>query len=461
MFCEVLRVIVPIDKLIISDLDKGEDFWSFKKDCERDYVHGLFAYPAMMVPQMQREILNIFKNRIEGENQFTIFDPFMGSGTIMVEGMLQGANIIGVDINPLAYLVSKVKTTIYSITALENSIKRLFREIQENEKTPVETNFDNINKWFKEDVILGLDHIKKQIENEKSLKLRRYMWVAFSETVRTVSNSRSSTYKLHIKDEKAIDEFDKDSIEIFKIILTKNLDSTKQYQNKLQELGYIIENGNHKKYIGEIKIILGNSLIDSKRICKKFNPNLIITSPPYGDNHTTVTYGQYSVLSLKWINMNDIVKDIDNTVVSTLSEIDKRSMGGKKYESINTKQCSFLEASPTLKYQLNEIESIDKNKVNKILSFYNDFYIFIKSIEIVSSNTYVVMTVGNRTVAKTKIKMDEILNELFIDSDFEFIYKFDRNILNKRMPVINHTDKETGHKSETMTKEYVLIFKKR
>lgn len=454
-------MILPIDNLIISDLDKGEEFWSFKKDYERDYVHGLFAYPAMMVPQMQREILNIFKNRIKDENEFTIFDPFMGSGTIMVEGMLQGANIIGVDINPLAYLVTKVKTTIYSTIALEKSINRLFRGIQENERTPVETNFDNINKWFKKDVILDLDHIKKQIENEKSLKLRRYMWVAFSETVRIVSNSRSSTYKLHIKDEKVIEEFDKDSIEIFKTILSKNLDSTKEYQNKLQELGYITKNGNHKKYVGKVQIFLSDSLIESKIICKKFNPNLIITSPPYGDNHTTVTYGQYSVLSLRWINMDDIAKGVDNTMISTLSEIDKRSMGGKKYESINTKECSFLESSPTLKQQIIEIENIDKDKVNKILSFYDDFYTFIKSIEIVSSDTYVVMTVGNRTVAKTKIKMDEILNELFLDSNFDFIYKFDRNILNKRMPVINHTDKETGHRSETMTKEYVLIFKKR
>ena len=74
-------MILPVDKQIIKELDKGEEFWSFKKDCERDYVHGLFAYPAMMVPQMQREILNVFKNKISDRNSFTIFDPFMGSGT--------------------------------------------------------------------------------------------------------------------------------------------------------------------------------------------------------------------------------------------------------------------------------------------------------------------------------------------------------------------------------------------
>lgn len=236
-------MILPVDKLIISDLDKGEDFWSIKKDGDRDYVHGLFAYPAMMVPKMQREILDVFNNKIGTNGILTVFDPFMGSGTIMVEGMLHGANIIGIDINPLAYLVSKVKTTIYSLKSLNKSVQELLDSISKNERTPIETNFDNIEKWFKRDIILDLDHIKKQIQQESSLKVRRFMWVAFSETVRSVSNSRSSTYKLHIKDSKTIDKFDKDAIRVFRAILIKNFNSTKEYQERLDELGYIIKNG--------------------------------------------------------------------------------------------------------------------------------------------------------------------------------------------------------------------------
>lgn len=454
-------MILPVDKDIIKALDKGEEFWSFKKDCERDYVHGLFAYPAMMVPKMQREILKVFKNRMDNSNRLTIFDPFMGSGTIMVEGMLNGANIIGVDINPLAYLVSKVKTTIYSVSALETSVNALVYNIDNNAMTPIETDFDNITKWFKPEIIKGLDHIKKQIQNVPSLKTRRYLWVAFSETVRSVSNSRSSTYKLHIKEEQKIAEFDKNCIDVFKSILLKNLESTKQFQTRLEQLSHIESTGSKKRYVGDIQISLGDSLKKSGKICEKNALDIIITSPPYGDNHTTVTYGQYSVLALRWINLDDIAKNIDYNIIATLSEIDKQSMGGKTFEGSDDKVSDFLIASNTLMEQIQVIKSLDKNKTNKILSFYNDFFVFIKSIENVSSNTYVVMTVGNRTVAKTKIRMDEILNELFYSEGFEFVYKFDRNILNKRMPTINHTDKNTGHKYETMTKEYVLILKKR
>ena len=454
-------MILPVDKQIIKELDKGEEFWSFKKDCERDYVHGLFAYPAMMVPQMQREILNVFKNKISDRNSFTIFDPFMGSGTIMVEGMLQGANIIGIDINPLAYLVSKVKTTIYSIKSLDKSVCMLFENIDQTDRTGVETNFDSINKWFKLDVIQDLDHIKKQIEKENSLKIRRYMWVSFSEAVRTVSNSRSSTYKLHIKDEKKIDDFDKDTIAVFKNIMSKNLKSTKQFQKRLEDLNLIVKNKTRCSYNGVIKILLGNSLKLSKKISEQYSPDLVITSPPYGDNHTTVTYGQYSILALRWINLSDINKNIDKSIISTLCEIDKRSMGGMNYEFDNDETNILLELSPTLRSHIGQIEKIDKEKIRKIISFYYDFYEFVNAVKNIPSDSYVVMTVGNRTVAKTKIRMDEILIELFSNSEFDSIYKFDRKILNKRMPIINYTDKNTGHRSETMTKEYVLIMKKR
>jgi len=457
----VAKVILPVDKQIIKELDKGEEFWSFKKDCERDYVHGLFAYPAMMVPQMQREILNVFKNKISDRNSFTIFDPFMGSGTIMVEGMLQGANIIGIDINPLAYLVSKVKTTIYSIKSLDKSVCMLFENIDQTDRTGVETNFDSINKWFKLDVIQDLDHIKKQIEKENSLKIRRYMWVSFSEAVRTVSNSRSSTYKLHIKDEKKIDDFDKDTIAVFKNIMSKNLKSTKQFQKRLEDLNLIVKNKTRCSYNGVIKILLGNSLKLSKKISEQYSPDLVITSPPYGDNHTTVTYGQYSILALRWINLSDINKNIDKSIISTLCEIDKRSMGGMNYEFDNDETNILLELSPTLRSHIGQIEKIDKEKIRKIISFYYDFYEFVNAVKNIPSDSYVVMTVGNRTVAKTKIRMDEILIELFSNSEFDSIYKFDRKILNKRMPIINYTDKNTGHRSETMTKEYVLIMKKR
>ena len=65
----------------------------------------------------------------------------------------------------------------------------------------------------------------------------------------------------------------------------------------LRESGHLSKNG---YYRGEVNIRLDDS--------SKPNPDvgahdLIVTSPPYGDNNTTVPYGQYSYLPLQWIDL--------------------------------------------------------------------------------------------------------------------------------------------------------------
>lgn len=65
---------------------------------------------------------------------------------------------------------------------------------------------------------------------------------------------------------------------------------------------------------------------------KKFRTNstdFICTSPPYGDNGTTVTYGEFSILSLLWIDSKDL-EISHELLMSNFASIDTFSLGGKK-----------------------------------------------------------------------------------------------------------------------------------
>ena len=455
-------MITNVDKRIAEALNKGEEYWTFKEDAERDYVHGLFAYPAMMVPKMQREILEAFSSNLPSTEDITIFDPFMGSGTILVEGMLRGYNIIGVDINPLAYLVAKVKTEIYSTKRLKRSIDNLLSRISKDTKVQAPTKFENIDKWFKPEITIELDIIKQEIRKEDCLKIRRFFWAVFSDTVRTVSNARSCTYKLYMKTEKAIDNYDKSPIDVFSEYIIAAYDGVVSFQNKLEKEGHLSDTRRGKKYKGSIDIHLANTIDVASQICEKYNPDLVITSPPYGDNETTVTYGQYSVLELRWMDLNDIGKGIDPSVIDSQSRIDRISMGGTIEKKLCAQQKTKIAAkSPTLHNQIEQIESADKNKVWKVISFYNDFDDFANTLSKLKSNAYLIMTVGNRTVAKQKIKMNEIMKELFAYYGFDFSFEFTRRIIRKRMSIINARDAESGTLLESMNKEYIIILKKR
>ena len=53
--------------------------------------------------------------------------------------------------------------------------------------------------------------------------------------------------------------------------------------------------------------------------------NISITSPPYGENATTVPYGQFSILPLLWIDKNDL--ELEGWEFESYSSIDTNSIG--------------------------------------------------------------------------------------------------------------------------------------
>ena len=229
----------------------------------------------------------------------------MVSGTVLVEGMLRGLDVYGIDINPLAYLVAEVKANPIKIDYLNEKIQELFNRINNINFIYKITFFQGINKWFKDDIIRDLSKIKSSIMCEKDIAVRRIFWISFCQIVRESCNSQHSTFKLHIKKEDKIKGFEFDTISEFKKHVLNVKDSMDQFE---EMLGDKLIKRKNIRYRNKVKIVNGDSnrIISDNRRFKENSIDLIFTSPPYGDNHTTVTYGQYSILQLKWMNLKDI-----------------------------------------------------------------------------------------------------------------------------------------------------------
>ena len=435
---------------------ESEDHWDYRgtNNSERDYVHGFCTYPAMMVPKMQREMLDVCLNQIQGTTPF-LLDPFAGSGTILVEGMLKGLNIVGIDVNPLAILLCKVKTTILDPVILEEKRIQLINRITAINEIKLHQ-FNGIDKWFTEKAILDLSKLRQSIIAEESIEHRRFFWATFCEVVRIVSNSRDCTYKLHIKEQADIDNYDKDAIELFKSTLRYNSDKYNEFYAELKNRGHLKRDG--LSYRGKVKVVLSDSIQYLNHSKQKYS--LIFTSPPYGDNHTTVSYGQYSIMPLRWIDYKDIDDSIDESMLATLYEIDNKSLGGQSSnKSLTSERRKVVTKSTTLKAQLYDINSIAEQQSNKIIAFYSDYDRFLEALSRkMKPNAISVWTLGNRKVAKQEIYMDKIMIELCERYDVNLLTSFTRKILNKRMPKLNGYQGENKGLQSTMTREHILIF---
>jgi len=83
--------------------------WSFAWLTPREtgYVtHGYHRYPAKFIPQVARRLIE--EHSGPGD---VVVDPFMGSGTTLVEALMAGRRARGLDINPAAVIASRAKTT--------------------------------------------------------------------------------------------------------------------------------------------------------------------------------------------------------------------------------------------------------------------------------------------------------------------------------------------------------------
>src|SRR5437868_4039724 len=81
--------------------------WDFADARTGDGPHGIHPYPAKFIPQIPRALIELYH---PGDNS-PVLDPFCGSGTTLVEACAAKIPSVGIDLNPLATLVAKVKTT--------------------------------------------------------------------------------------------------------------------------------------------------------------------------------------------------------------------------------------------------------------------------------------------------------------------------------------------------------------
>lgn len=415
-------------KDIVGELNKYPDgYWDFKGKIKTG-IHNIGKYPATMVPDMQYELLSIIAKQIKGNN-IKLLDPFCGSGTTLVIAQDLGIDSTGIDINPYATLLSYVKTNIYDYEKVQFAIDKIENNLNK-EQNIEEHYFYNIEKWFRKDVIQSLSKIRQFIIAEEDASIRKFFWVCLSETIFKFSNDRTSTFKLHILPEEKINLIQDNCIEFFIDKIKENA-SLLRYEEK-----------------NKVKIIYGDCCdIMQHKLKKKFK--IICTSPPYGDNSTTVTYGQASILYLKWIDNKDLL--CEPSVLETYSKIDKISIGGEKREACNTKSIQLLNN------YLNEI-SVDKR--SKVINFFEDYYIALKSMEsCLAKDGYLIMTVGNRSVDAIMQPLDSITIEMADKLGLQLVSKFNRNILYKKTPLILYPAKNKKI-INSISEETILIFSK-
>lgn len=441
-----------IDQLLLKEIEQAtsedSDVWTCPDSNRREYCHSFFQYPAMMVPAVQKRLIDIVSS--VAKNTQNMIDPMMGSATTLVASMENGLNCYGQDINPLAILISKVRTGPFKVEKAKKQAISLLERIDSDDSDKVAVRFKGLNKWFKPKAQKQLSKIVRGIRGEKDVFIRRVFWVVLAETVRVSSNDRTSTFKLHIRPIEEINKRNFSLIDVFTLHLDKTLEDYEAHKNLLAKSGQL----QNETYSGEVHIRLANSKLGIYSPCGVEFYDLLVTSPPYGDNKTTVTYGQHSYLPLQWIDLIDIDDQVNKDFLRTTMEIDSRSLGGK-LSGIDQEKINQLCVDSSAFFETRKaIGKVDVSLVKKVDAFLIDLNQTIENIfAVMKPNSYQIWTIGNRCVGGIEVPNVTIVKELIEKNQGKLVATVERDIIRKRMAKRNST-------SSLMNTEDILIFRK-
>ncbi len=419
---------------------KAVDYsWSFSDKSQKDtaYItHSYYTYPAKFIPQLASRLITMYSEPLD-----LVIDPFMGSGTTMVESLVNKRKCVGVDINEIAYLVAKVKATPLDTKKLQKEFDKLTFDLNAknslfceeiSDKISFETSAqERIDYWFKPKQKQELANILAHILNIADKDLRDFFLVAFAQILKTCSiwlqKSIKPTRDLHKKEA--------DCYALFLSQAKKMLTKHTQYNALLDE-----------KVRLNVNEFLNISCADCRALSVEDNcAKLIVTSPPYV---TSYEYADLHQLPSLWLGF-----------LRNLSEFRQKFIGSSFTQKSN------LPLQSLIAEQI--INQLKGKKADEVRNYYADmFQSFTQMHRVLKPKGKACIVIGNTQFKGVDILNAEVFCEQMQNIGFKIHDIIHREIPSKMLP--STRDAKSGRFAKTQNTdklvyptEYILIMEKK
>lgn len=264
----------------LNNLGKLEVWTAIGTNNELSYsTHGMFRFFGKFPPPIAKYLINKYTNK-----NSLIIDPMGGSGTTVLECLLNNRKCFSFDTNPLMTLIQKTKINYIDeriINLFLNNIKKKYKPISFKKNISNFVGLKNPNHFFLTETLDSLMGLKLIIDNIKNSKIRDFFRVCFLSIVRRVSKATTQQGRLFLD----VDTAEKNALPFF----IKKVEKLKKRVSNLPKI--------KKKIVIKTKNILEKELF--KPYYKK--ADLIILHPPYFNSYK---YSSITSLETFWMNID-------------------------------------------------------------------------------------------------------------------------------------------------------------
>ena len=405
------------------------------KKSER-YSHLIHSYPAKLLVNIPYYFLA--SDALCPKNGI-VLDPFCGTGTVLLEAVLSGRNALGADANPLAKLITTVKTIHIPRETLSNTLVTTL--IRAKKYRRVVNHPEAVVVWYSNKSLRQLTNVQRSIAEIEDEQQRAFFELCFSNVVRKVSyadpsisvpvhwnperfNShpeRMNEIRKRLQQLETVDVYDK-----FEIVCKSNIDRINTLKNHICD-------GITAKSISDDARKLG---LESNSV------DLILTSPPYAGAQK---YIRASWLNLYWLNL---VK------IEDIRELKTHNIGREDYRKEEIYELyTGIEAADIV---LKELYKMGNAKRAFLAANYlNEMKVALdESCRVLKKGGYMVIVIGNNTVCQRPFSTQDYLTTYLQSKGMHLEFKLIDDIksyglMTKRNVTANR-----------ISSEWVLVLKK-
>ncbi|MBI4333023.1 MAG: hypothetical protein HY673_17285 [Chloroflexi bacterium] len=351
------------------------------------YTHGLHRFPGKFIPNVVRYI---FRTTLASAGQGALLDPFCGSGTTLVEAALAGRRFVGKDLDPLAVMMSKAKTTPLE-TAQVAELEAFWAKHDFSRTDPSQVpDIPDLGHWFSDRAVAELSTIKARCLDLPPL-LSGFCLVVFSSVIRRVSKADDQTQKTYVSH--TLPKNPPLPSRLFPVFMQRALKAMMTYSMTVP-----------KPVHGVVRC--GDSRLD--------DPSLeyddILTSPPYIDS---IDYVYNQLLEYYWL-MHELGFDSYQSVRAFRRE----PMGARKYRASELTHLETTKYLDGFKDQFNTVctaigrTSPEEERV--LRSFFLDFAVHLAGVAAQQRpGRFYICIVGNSYIRGVTVPTVEIVTQLF------------------------------------------------
>lgn len=261
---------------ISLDSRLGRVDWSFAQRSKAFAIEAIHPYPAKFIGDIPRT----FIETLPIPPDTAVLDPFCGSGTTLMEAQRAGLHSIGIDLNPIACLITRVKTALLP-EGFSDVVQQIISRSRNIHSLPT-PDIPNVAHWFKPDIQIAVGALAQTIADPVYISWLDQLRVALSSILVRVSNQDSDTRYAAVEKNVGRD----DVFEAFGIAASK-------LQRALLARTWALP---------AASVIEGNTLeVQPSEIAKKIG--LVVTSPPYPNAYEYWLYHKYRMW---WLGFDPI-----------------------------------------------------------------------------------------------------------------------------------------------------------